>query len=225
MLARHRASCALRSALSSANRAAVPSIWSRRIWASPSSVNPSLDSAIPHLSWGCGRQLKPPEKAKAFPAQIQVQGRLRKFTRESRVCTICSAHRILSVIRKQVPGFLPDASPHVNGISLRRQTSVGFANSLIPLGFIPSGLPRSERAREPQGLNGDESGTPGFDHQISWGTQGTRLNPMDTPQLAAGRLHLKVVPTRARSPLYQVTGIDYPKILDFSRCQVTNAWL
>ena len=37
-------------ARTSANRAAVPSMWSRRIWASPSSVSPSLDSAISHLS-------------------------------------------------------------------------------------------------------------------------------------------------------------------------------
>ena len=27
--------------------------------------------------------------------------------------------------------------------------------ALIPLGFIPRGLPRSEYARDPQGLNGD----------------------------------------------------------------------
>jgi hypothetical protein len=57
-------------------------------------------------------------------------------------------------------------------------------------GLIPRGLPRSEHARESQGLNGDESGTPGFDHQSPDGTQGIRLNPMDTPRLAAGRLHL-----------------------------------
>ena len=61
---------------------------------------------------------------------------------------------------------------------------------LIPSGFIPSGLPRSECAGGPQGLNGDESGTPGFAHQSSDGAQGIRLNPLDTSRLAARRVHL-----------------------------------
>ena len=53
------------------------------------------------------------------------------------------------------------------------------------MGFIPSGLPRSERAGHPQGLNDDGSGTPGFDHTLSYGGQGIRLVPADTSRLAA----------------------------------------
>ena len=68
-------------------------------------------------------------KNKAFPAPIQ--GRLRKFARESRVCTVSSMLRILSVTRKQVPGFLPDAFPHVNRISGE------FGESELPPCAIP----------------------------------------------------------------------------------------
>ena len=53
------------------------------------------------------------------------------------------------------------------------------------LGFIPSGLPRSEGVEDPLRLNGDESGTPSFDHTIFYGTQGIRLAPVDTSRLAA----------------------------------------
>ncbi len=64
-------------------------------------------------------------------------------------------------------------------------TGATFGLALIPLGFIPSGLPRSEHAREPQGLDGDGSGTPGFDHTMSYATRGIRLVPVDTSRLAA----------------------------------------
>jgi len=53
------------------------------------------------------------------------------------------------------------------------------------LGFIPSGLPRSEDAEDPQRLNAYESGTPSFDDTLFNGTQGIRLVPVDTSRLAA----------------------------------------
>jgi len=62
---------------------------------------------------------------------------------------------------------------------------------LVTWGSCPAACRAPSMPGKPQGLNGDESGTPGFDRQSSYDTQGIRLNPMDTPRLAAGRLHFR----------------------------------
>jgi hypothetical protein len=89
-------------------------------------------------------------------------------------------------------------------------------------------LPRSEHAREPQELNGDESGTPGFDHTMTYCTQGIRLNPLDTSRLAARRfiglaaIALLAPALATDDPIQPLSGINRRSALTSGG--VASAW-